>query len=182
MTIKLKTTLIAAAVLLSIGFAYSQDIKIPKPEISDDINRSIMLFWDNIPSSVLTNYGINNKCKINSATLGKPVAVYTIEADSLKFTNTWRIPLIIYNEHKALFTLFKNSNDEYKIVDFGAVSLAKELFNFGKENDFSAILRVYQLRKDFLMFTNSKGELKFQPIPIIEKKEFSLKEIIALIK
>lgn len=182
MNLKSKVTLILLAMLMITVFAYSQNLKIPKPEISEEINRSIMLFLDNIPQNVLKNYGINNESEIKESTIGDPIAVYTIESNILKFTNTWRIPLIIDNEHRALFTLYKNSDNEYKIVDFGAVLLAKEFSKFGKENDFSAILRVYQLRKDFFMCKDNKDEWKFRPIPAKDKIEYNLNEIIALIK
>ncbi len=181
MNIKSKTILLLAMLMIA-RLAFSQEPIIPTPEINEKTKKSFFLFLDDIPSELLANYGINNKAEIKESTIGNPIAVYTIESDSLKFTNTWRIPLIIDNEFRTLFTMYKNSDNEYKVVDFGAVSLGKEFFNFGKETDFSAIIRVYQLRKDFFMFTDKRGEWKFRPIPAKERREYSLNELISLIK
>lgn len=182
MNSKTKTTFILLAMLMVTKLAYSQDLKIPEPNFAEGIDTSIMFFLDEIPYEVLINYGIKNKAEIEKATIGNAIAVYTIEKDSLLFTNTWRIPLIIDNEYRALFTVFKNSDDEYKVVDFGAVLLAKEFYKFNKENDFSAILRVYELRKDYFICKDNKSEWKFQPISNQEKKQYSLNELIKIIK
>lgn len=175
-------TMLLLAILMIARLAFSQELIIPTPEINENTKKSFFLLLDDIPSELLKNYGINNKTEIKESSIGNPIAVFTFESDSLKFTNTWRIPLIIDNEFRALFTLYKNSDNEYKVVDFGAASLAKEFFNFGKESDFSAIIRVYQLRKDFFMFTDKRGEWKFRPIPAKEKREYRLHELIELIK
>lgn len=182
MNLKSKPTFILLAMLMVAGFAYSQNPTIPQPDLTEDISKSITLFLEEIPSELLTNYGIKNKDEIKKATHGNPIAVFTIDENGLKFTNTWRLPLIIDNEQIALFTLHKSSDDKYKIVDFGATLLAEEFSKFGKENDFSAILRVYKLRKDFFMYKDSRNEWNFQPIPVKEKRQYSLNEIIALMK
>lgn len=182
MNIKTKSTFILLALLMVTKLAFSQDLKIPEPNFPSEFNTSIRLFLEEIPSEILSNYGINNQAEINKATIGKPIAVYTIKNGSLSFTNTWRVPLVIDNEYRALFTIHKNSDDEYKIVDFGAVLLAEEFFKFKKENDFSAMLRVYELRTDYFMCEDSVGEWKFQPISNQEKSQYSLNELINIIK
>jgi len=184
MNLKTKSTfiLLAIAMFMKINFAFSQDLKNQKLIITNVIESSMMLFLDEIPDELLVNYGIKDKAEIKKATIGNPIAVYTIEKDSLLFTRTWRIPLIIDSEYRALFTIFKNIDNEYKIVDFGAILLAKEFFNFSKENDFVAILRVYELRKDYFISKNIKGEYKLHPIPNPENTQYSLDDLIRIIK
>lgn len=169
-------------ILMETNFAYSQNLKLQNQKINEVIDSSMELFLYDIPENLLINYGIKNKAEIKKATIGNPIAVYTIENDSLIFTNTWRIPLIIDNEYKALFTVFKNNDDEYKIVDFGAVLLAQEFLKFSKENDFSAMLRVYKLRKDFFICENNKGEFKYKSIPSQDNKEYTFNDLIEMLK
>lgn len=162
---------------------FSQNLNMMNKNVVNIVELSMKPFLDNIPDEILINYGIKDRNDINKAIIGNPVPVYTIEKDSLVFTNTWRVPLIINNKCKSLFTVSKNANDEYKIVDFGAVLLAQEILKKSKNNVLIGLLRVYHIHKDFFIICNNKNNgLKFQPISKRKKKKYTFDDILYLLK
>ena len=182
MNMKIMSTFFSLVMLMNINNALSQDLNMINQNVINVVENSMKPFLDSIPNEILINYGIKDKGEINKATIGNPIAVYTIAKDSLIFTDTWRVPLIIDNEYKSLFTVFKNVDEEYKIVDFGAILLAQEIFKKSKDNDFKGLLRVYEIRKDFFICDNNEGVFEFQPIPNPEKKKYTLTVILNLTK
>lgn len=184
MSLKAISIFFSLAIILSMetNFAYPQNPESLILTINSDIETSMTLFLEDIPEEQLINYGIKDKSELYLATMGEPVAIYTIEADSIVFTNTWRVPLVIDNEYRALFTIFKTPYEEYKIADFGATLLADVIYQYRKENDLTSMLRVYKLSKDYFISENSQGEFRFQPVPNQEKKQYSLNDIIELTK
>jgi len=137
---------------------------------------------DSIPDQLLRNYGINNRNELANATIGKPVGVYNIVNEQLVFTSTWRVPLVIQSEYRALFTVVRDDTGNYKVVDFGATGLAQEIFNQSLSYNIKGLLRVYELRKDFFICDDNKGEYEFQPVPIIEGKKYQLKDVLNFIR
>ncbi len=170
------------AFLMGTSIAYSQELKINKPDLPDATIISMMRLLDSIPDELLTNYGIKNKDEIKKSAIGNPIAVYTIEKDSLSFTDTWRVPLIIDNEYRALFTVIINSDNKYQVVDYGAVLLAESLYNFSKDNVLLAMLRVYELRKDYFICGNKNAGYIFHSISNLDKRQYSLNELIKMTK
>ena len=177
-----KITLLSLLMLININYLFPQGYNIINNDAINAIENSIKPFLDSIPDEILNNYGLKEKGEINKIILGNPIAVYSISNDSLIFTNTWRIPLIIDNDYRSLFTVFRNFDGDYKIVDFGAVLLAHEIFTKSKDFDLKGLLRIYQLHKDFFICINNKGEFEFQPIPNPFKNKYNLTEILNFIK
>lgn len=171
-----------SVIVFGTNLAFSQNMEIRKDFPIEVIDGYIMPFLEDIPDDILPDYGIKNRDEIRKSTIGRPIAVYTLEQGALSFTDTWRIPLIVDDEYRALFTVFKSCNNEYKIVEFGAVLLAEEFFEFEKEHDFSAMLRVYELRKDFFISSKRAGEYLFYPVPSSKEKGYRMDEIIEMIK
>ena len=117
---------------------------------------------------------------MKEASLGEPVEVYSLENDSMIFTNTWRVAYIYENQHKALLTVIKDAEGNYEVVDFGAKILTKELAEVSKIKNFKGLLRVYELQKDFLFLENNSGKMEFHPIPDDGKNSFTLDDIIQM--
>ena len=184
---KINLILISLLILTNINNAASQEMRIKNQDsihtiVIHTIKNSMNLFLDSIPDRSLINYGINDRKEINRITIGKPIGVYNILNDNLYFSNTWRVPITINGEYRALFTVIANSTGEYKIVDFGATLLAKEFFNKRKNFDIKGLLRVYELRKDFFIYDVNKDEYEFIPISTIDKPHYKFIDIIRMIK
>ncbi len=168
------------AMLLYSSCAKVNNSKMRKKDLTEIVETKVSHFLESIPDEYLYNFGIKGQAEIKKATTGNPITVYNIVEDSLLPTNTWRVPLEIDEEYKVLLTLSKDVNDNYEIVDFGAKVLAKEISTVDHEKDFKGMVRIYELRQDFFVFENNKGELKFQPIPNTGKNRFTMKEIIKM--
>jgi len=138
-------------------------------------------FLKAIPIDMLPYYNIGDTNDINKAVIENPIPVYYLENDSLKFSNTWRVPLNINDEYRALFTVLF-SNEAYSIVDFGAAVLAEDIQKYTKETPILGILRVFTLHKDYFIIKNETNELIFEPIPVYKNQKIPLSEIIKMLK
>ncbi len=138
-------------------------------------------FFKAIPMDMLTYYNIGDTSEINKAVIGNPIPIYYLDHDTLKFSNTWRVPLIINNEYRALFTVLF-SNEAYSIVDYGAAVLAEDIQKYTKETPILGILRVFTLHKDYFIIKNDNNESLFEPIPVYKNQKLPLSEIVKMIK
>lgn len=145
------------------------------------VDQTMIPFLRTIPSNIVKFYGIKDSSEFKSASAGVPIPVYYLDHDSLIFSNTWRVPLIINQEFRALFTVYVE-NENYSIVDFGATLLAKEIQKYSNENPILGIFRVFSIQKDFFIIQNENLELNFDPIPWTPNQKCSLNAILETIK
>lgn len=179
----LRTTIVLVIIIFNFfDFAFSQDFEPQHRILETSVEKSMSNLLDSIPDELLANYGINNRSELRKATIGNPIAVYTIVGDSIIFTNIWRVPLIIDNDYKSLFTVFKDSKNEYIVVDFGAKLLAREISKIENKDYLTGILRVYELRKDFLIFGNLQSDCEMIAIPNTEQQKYNLSDIMNMIR
>lgn len=150
-------------------------------KVSITVQQTMIPFLKTIPSNICRYYGIKDTTEINIATVGNPIPVYYLDHDTLMFSNTWRVPLLVNQEFRALFTVF-NDKGNYSIVDFGATILAKDIQKYTQENNILGIFRVFPLQKDFFILLNENSELIFDPIPTIPNQKCSLNAILKSIK
>ncbi|MCX6286634.1 MAG: hypothetical protein NTY96_05925 [Bacteroidetes bacterium] len=137
-------------------------------------------FIETIPGNSLANYGFNSREELQKITFDTPVRVYTLKDSNIVFTSTWRVPVVVDKEYRALLTIIK-VNEEYTLTDFGARVLARELF--AKKSDHTCgLLRVYELRSDYLIEASSGNQVKFIPIQGSKDKLFDLHDIFNMIK
>lgn len=167
--------------ILSINTLSAQIQSINNDEPKKMVEVTMKQFLKAIPADMLSIYNISDTSEINKAVIGDPIPVYYLEHDSLKFSNTWRIPLIINDEYRSLFTILF-SNESYSIVDFGANVLAEEIQKYRKDTPILGILRVFTIHKDYFISKNDKNELYFAPIPVFNNQKIPLSEIIKMIK
>lgn len=160
------------------NLTFSQDSTSNNQKAYDVVQKSMKAFLDSIPSEMLQNYGVNSKSEIDNATIGNPIAVYSLYKDSMVFTDTWRVPLVINDDYKALFTVFKNKDNEYKIVEFGATILAHDIYLENRNVKLKGLLRVNELRKHYFITDNINGVSEFRSIPNLGKQKMVLKDII----
>jgi hypothetical protein len=147
-----------------------------------NLEKAAHSFISTIPDDVVSNYGIENNHNIEASKLGWPVMVFTIADDSLVSTGIWRVPLLIGNEYKALFTFVEDSSDGFRIVDFGAATLAQELYKASEIVEVKGLLRVYELRRDFFITANANGETEFLSIPKAVPGTYSFDDILNIIR
>lgn len=137
-------------------------------------------FIDMIPEENLPDYGFYNKGEFDKITFEKPYNIYTLEDTNVVFTTSWRVPISINGEYRALLTIIKE-NSNYLAVDFGAKTLSKELNKYISKQTIG-LLRVYELQADFFIEEISKNAYKYIPIPYVKDTFYDLKDIIHLTK
>lgn len=176
--------LFLCAILLNGYHVFAQEVpvELENQNITSAVEASMGIFLDGIPDAALKNYGIKERKEVAKSTIGAPLAVYTMANDTLLFTNTWRVPLVIDDEYRALFTVYKNSDEAFQVVDFGAVKLAQEIDTKRKSDELYGMLRIYELRKDFFIKENKEAGFEFQSVRESEKQSYSLKELLDFIK
>lgn len=182
---KISLLILILTAFLPADMLFSQETKSVLPDsvnlrIISCVESSKSSFLDNIPEGMLSNYGLNNKDEITKSSIGNPLKVYTILNDQLSFSNTWRVPLVVDKNYRALFSVIIDEKGEYKIVDFGATLLASIIFNESRLNDLQGLLRVYEIKKDFFIYEKQNGEYEYEPIPEVNKAKYSLDEILKL--
>lgn len=146
------------------------------------INKQMDRFVEDIPVNLLHNYGIYSKDEINQIVVGEPFEVYTLIDSDIFFANTWRVPVVIEDEYRALFTVISNAKDEYRVVDFGATILAEDL-SFYRQTSMKGILRVYEIRTDFVILPSEDKSLYFIPLQkyVSGKHKYDLADILNMI-
>lgn len=182
MNIKVIRVFILFVMMINAHGVFCQKIQMPNQMVADVVRNSMGEFLNNIPDKYLGNYGIKNKEEINKIIVGMPLDVFVLFEDSLKFTDTWRVPLILDDEYTSLFTVSKDETGEYNVVDFGATVLAQEISKKGNNNNLRGLLRVYQLKKDFFICQDDDGNFEFHPIPNPDNQSYTLTEVLNLIK
>lgn len=157
---------------------YSQSNSQEQDKIQRTVSENMHIFTDSIPNYLLPNYGFNNRNEIQKAIIENPIKVYTIKNKEMIPTNTWRIPISIDGEYRALFTVIKEDNGEYLLVDFGAKWLASELQKRLTDDEMH-LLRVYELKTDFAFYgIFSKTATFFYPIKAIETQAILFSDIL----
>jgi hypothetical protein len=137
-------------------------------------------FIDNISDENLLDYGFNSKEEFAKIAFDKPIKIFNLKDNQLVFISTWRVPVMVDGEYRALLTIVKENN-EYSAVDYGARVLAKELL-LKKTDKTCGLLRVYELKKDFIIEELSQNQFKFFPLQASEEKQYDLDDIINMIK
>lgn len=120
--------------------------------------KEILQTLNKIPPGQEELYGFNTKSEIENAAIGTPFDFYTIENEELKRTSSYRVPVLVADEFRALATI-EMINDTLHIVDFGATILAKEIQTVCNENstmNFVGILRIYSIFSDFVIMSKKQ--------------------------
>jgi len=118
-----------------------------------------------IPVGYEDLYGFRNKSEIENAEIGNPFEFYKLENEELKKTSSFRVPIIVDGEFRALATI-EYIGDTYHIVDFGSTVLANEIQKVCRENpkmSFAGILRLYDIFSDFMVMSK-KQDYIFVPL------------------
>ncbi len=165
---------------LSSDSAQKAELKIT-PIISKALESDICMFLKNVPDEMLNNYGIKNMSQLLNSQLEKPIPMYVIDDQNLRFTGLWRLPVLSDDEFIALATVKLADNDQYEIVDFGAAKLAKIINDYDHKNLIIGILRVYKQNADYLYIQKENNDI-FVKMSDLNGKEYSLSDIINLIE
>jgi hypothetical protein len=181
MKMKTKFTLLFIIFLFS-SFAYGQ------MNISKDVlaaaEDGYASYLEKIPADRESLYGFNNREEFAKVKFGKPYLIMILnedffndpelkDKDYLIPSGEWRVPLMIDKEFRALLTVAE-VDGTWKVVGFGATSLAKELEGFEKDHpskqQYGKILRVYQSVSDFILLPSEDDPLSQDVIPLNSAK------------
>jgi hypothetical protein len=138
--------------------------------------QSLMTWLAKIPAGQERNYGFADRQEFEQAAVGQPVRMATIDPQSIlaeanpdyklvKEMKVWRVPVLVKGDYRALLTVARVEGS-YHTVEIGAAGLAGELGHFaqagiGKQaNDRTYILRIFQLRSDFILVAPAEAELE----------------------
>ena len=165
---------------LNASIVFAQSVCTAESEIIQIAKNSLPVFLEKIPIGLEEQYGFKSRKEFVTATVGKPFQVFSLSPvfwgdeklspqQLIQPLTEWRIPVIVNGEYRALLTVAK-MNDDWKVVDFGAAGLAKELEAFGGKNMVMGnevhciLLRIFQLQCDFVIIKNYDEELSSQKI------------------
>jgi hypothetical protein len=134
---------------------------------------------DKIPQEAISNYGFDNRAEFDEVVVETPIQVYTPVpglfstdsqeiADAIHPTQSWRVPLSVNGEWRALLTVVRNG-ERFETVNLGAAGLARTLEKQHRALPGTAIhpylLRVYEMRRDWLGYRH-KNEAEARYIPL----------------
>ncbi len=151
--------------ILLLGFAFAANLRgqaTPDDSLLLAAKNQIWSFTGVLPEQDLADYGFNSKAEFRRIRFDKPVWIYTLKDTIVAFTNTWRIPVTVDGEYRALLTIIKEDGN-YKAVDFGATVLARD-YQAKKTPNTIGLLRIYELRSDFLIEKKPDNQIQFIPV------------------
>ena len=182
-------------ILITIPFIGYAQINI----VSEIANENLLNWLEKIPTGEELNFGFNDRDNFKIAEIGTPYEIFTLNSDFftdgiintekqyIESTKIWRVPIVVNNQYKALLTV-SNINNKWEVVKIGAKGLANELKEFENNNptvNESNILRIFQIKSDFIL----TSENKIHPLSsavnsllIDKRKIYSLNYILSLIK
>lgn len=128
-----------------------------------------------IPKGYELKYGFANREEFGTTTIGVPYQMQTIHPEVMKgnaaitddmitSVEEWRFPVICDGRVRALLTVAKVEG-RWQAVDIGAATLASEIdtleksLSLAKLNINRIILRLYQIRSDFIVIADSSGKV-----------------------
>ena len=138
---------------------YNQEFSQAKQTAQKELSATL----EKIPNGTETQYGFNSRDEFQSAEIGNPFNYYGFNGSTLEKSKTVTIPIIVADEFRALASV-DYITDTLHIVDFGATELAREIQKVQKENaslTFVGLLRVYQIRSDFVIMAKSNEYIFF---------------------
>jgi hypothetical protein len=156
------------------GFAQSRIATDPTEASVQAVARTALeSFLNKIPPGREIDYGFRNRGEFELAIVGTPVRVLTLHPDSMRDgidpkrsymtpLNEWRVPVIIEGEFRTLLTV-SIVNNALKAVELGGELLAREMMEFweNEPGGRKAMLRLYQLRCDFLVLDRDGSGMEY---------------------
>jgi hypothetical protein len=138
--------------------------------------QSLMTWLAKIPAGQERGYGFSDRQEFEQATVGQPVRMATINPQSVlaqanldhklvEQLQVWRVPVLVKGDYRALLTVARVQGS-YRTVEIGAAGLAGELGHFAQAgiglqaNQRTFILRIFQLRSDFVLVAADEAELE----------------------
>jgi hypothetical protein len=142
-----------------------------------------MNYLNKIPIGHETKYGFNSREEFKIVDFGKPYRIislnpdffseYELSKDNLHdyffYTDEWCVPLSIENDYRILVNVSKMYGG-WQTVGIGSAPLAREIGEMEKQigtmEQYGMILRIYQLKSDFILYfpDDSSSELFAYPL------------------
>ncbi len=161
----IRNTRIITLVLIYLFFfsftGLSQSKSNEKAKLNAFIKENISSVLNKIPQNKEQQFGFNNREEFDIATIGDALQLIHY-GDTLNNENyIWRIPILVNGEYRALLTIYQDSNG-YKIADFGAAVLAKDIqqkINQNPNRTIYGILRIHSISGDFLIVKDDNTDI-----------------------
>lgn len=154
-------TLVLFCLLFFSFSGLSQRTSNEKANLNAFVKENISIVLNKIPQNKEHQFGFNNREEFDVATIGDALQLIHY-GDTLNGENyIWRVPIIVNGEYRALLTIYQDSSS-FKIADFGAAVLAKDIQQKINQNPnlfVSGILRIHSISGDFLIVKSDKTEI-----------------------
>lgn len=173
--------------------AASDPISTEAAAVTSAAQRDYKTFLHRIPEGDEAAYGFENRAEFEHVQVGTPLRVHTIDVDrsgpsptvseAIRPLNEWRVPLIVDEEQRALLTIVKGEAG-YTTTDFGASGLASALNALIAATPSTAgsavyLLRIFDLRQDFLRISDAAGERFYPASPRAKAASTALPDLSA---
>ena len=157
------------------------------PEITDMLDTSVFSRIKTWPDKKLPNFGIKNRSQLENLHLGKPIPMYVIENENLKFRNRWQILVMSNDEPLFLVAVAKGNDGQYNWAGSGSANMAGIIHNYEYKDLIVGFLEINSPSGMDYLIIKKENQVIFVQVYDYEtrqlfKNEYDFSEIINLIK
>jgi len=156
-------------------------------ELTPEITEMLVARIQNMSETFYSNYGVKNRAQLDNLQFEKPIPLYVIENESLKFTGRWRIPVLSDGEPLFLAHIKIEDDGQCSYQGKGAAIVAESIHNYEHKDLIIGFLGVKSPSgMDYLIIRKENQDIFVQRYDYATrenfKNEYSLSELINLIK
>jgi hypothetical protein len=160
------------------------------PEITEMLD-SILLSHiknlpDDVPHGILAAYGATNRSQLTNLQLGKPIPIYDVFDNEIKFIGKWKIPLTSDGVPLSLAVVSLTGDGQYTNSGGGSAGMAKLIHNYEYKDLIVGILDTGDSEKHYLIIRKENQDIYVQTYDYATreylKNEYSFNEVLNLLK
>jgi hypothetical protein len=157
------------------------------PEITKMVINTVYSNFTDRSDQELSNFGIKNRAQLTNLQLGKPIPMYILENENLKFSGRWQVFVMSDGEPLFLAEVRLKNDGQYRYVGGGSAKFAEAIHNYEHKDLIIGFLGTRSFGgMDYLMIRKEGQDIFVQTFgfatPERFKHEYSFSEIINLIK
>ena len=157
------------------------------PEITEMLYSSVFSRMKNWSDLELSHFNIKNRSQLTNLELGKPIPMYIIDNESLKFIGKWQVAIMADGEPIFLATVAIAGDGQYSYAGGGSADMVKCINDYGYKDLIIGFLGVKSASgRDYIYIKKENTDIFVEVYDWgtreLFKNEYSLSELINLIK
>ena len=156
-------------------------------KLTPEITEMVVARLQNKPDEFLATYSVTNRSQLMSLQLGKPIPMYVIENENLKFRERWQVLVMSDGEPLFLAEVKLEDDGQYRWAGGGAAMMAEGIHNYEYKDLIIGCLGIKSsLGMDYLIIRKENQDIFVQLYDYATREffkyEYSFSEIMNLIK